>query len=373
MFHGKVAEHMRLKGDPLWGLRPILERLGQADVLFGNLETPITLSRRSVKGAQAIYCSPPGVGAVLASAGFDVVNLAHNHIYDFGPDGVEQTIVELDHAGVAHVGVGSTPSDARRPASLTTRSGFRIAFLGYTTAWTALDPSHAYVAVAPHPKTVEEDVTKLREEHDAVVVSCHTGAQVNPYPSPETREFAKCAIESGASVVLCHHPHVPNGIERIGNGVAAYSLGDFLSPPKIEERRRTFLLQIGLRGDHVTSVDVVPCYITDECQTIEARGPLARQIREHLQKLTETITSGNSDRLHYEHASSRFWTQYVGSWRREFAIGGFGFLFRKIRNLRPYHLKLIASMIPTRVLSRRRRAEGEASHDRVPKEEDRAS
>jgi hypothetical protein len=95
----------------------------------------------------------------------------------------------------------------------------------------------------------------------------------------------------------------------------------------------------------VTDVEQVPCLVSDACQTVEAAGIEADRIRRHLEMLTSAIRSGSSDRLHYEHASSRFWTQYVRSWRDEYRAGGIGVLVRKALNLRAYHFKLIAGMI----------------------------
>ncbi len=353
MFYGPLAERMAAARDLLWGFRPLGDALMRGDVLFGNFETPISRERMAVEGAAGKYFSPAGMGRALKQYGFDVVNLAHNHIYDFGAEGVETTIRELDEAGLAHIGIGRSAEEAVRPAIVTSGNGQRVGFVGYTTAHNALATSHAYVACFPEIERVVADVRELRAQVETVIVSCHTGAQYNPYPAPEARRIAQAAIEAGAAVYLGHHPHVPQGCERIGAGLAVYSLGDFVAPVHTEQTRRTFFVRITINGAAVAGFELVPCYISDACQTELAEGALRDEIARHLEEISAAIATGRSDALHFETAGSRMYSQYWQSWKREFARGGFGFLLRKLRNLRGYHLQLVWRTIVGRLRGRR--------------------
>ncbi len=211
-----------------------------------------------------------------------------------------------------------------------------------TWRWTA---AHEYVGCFPHIPTVQADVAALRPSVNAVIVSCHTGAQFNPYPAPETRELARAAIHAGASVFLGHHPHVPQGYERIDHGIAVYSLGNFVASSRREETRRTFFVRIALDGDRVASHEIVPCSIGDDGRTVVADGDLGRSISAEIERLTDDIAQGRSDDLHFDIARSRMGSQYVATWLREFRRGGPGVILRKLRNLRPYHATLVARML----------------------------
>jgi poly-gamma-glutamate synthesis protein (capsule biosynthesis protein) len=361
MFYGPMAEQMRAHNDPLWGFRPVSAALLEGDVLFGNLETPISGLCRNEPDAPDKYFGPPGIGKALKQLGYDIVNLAQNHIYDFGVEGVETTIRELDEAELPYIGIGRNADEAARPVILESPTGMRLGFLGYTTANTALDPKHAYVACFPHPSRVSNDVRNLRTQVDAVIVSCHTGSQYNPYPAPETRDLARTAIEAGASVFLAHHAHAPQGWERIGDGIAFYCLSDFVAPPHNEQTRRTFFARILLGKDCVVGQEIVPCYITDDCRTILAEGELREEIQRHIAEISQTIVDGRSDDLHFQTARGRFFSQYVRSWLRELRFGGPRVIIRKIRSLRRYHLRLVLRIIFGRMLSiggRRRERDG---------------
>jgi poly-gamma-glutamate capsule biosynthesis protein CapA/YwtB (metallophosphatase superfamily) len=345
MFYGPMAEQMQRHGDPLWAFRPLGDALLKGDLLFGNFETPISVKHCNEADAPSQYYSNPGIALALKQYGFDVVNLAQNHIYDFGNEGVEVTLEEMRQARLAHFGIGRTPDEASKPVIVTARTGMRVAFIGFTTAASALDKKHGYVACFPDTARVTDQVRGIKYQADAVVVSCHTGAQYNPYPAPETRKLAAAAISAGASVFLGHHPHVPNGYEQIGKGLAIYSLGDFAAPVHTEETRRTFFARIHLDCGSVTRHEIIPCFISDECQTTLPAAETGLQISAHIEQISQAIANGCSDELHFNTARGRFFSQYVTSWIRELRFGGPRIILRKIRNLRYYHLQLMGQSL----------------------------
>ena len=152
----------------------------RGDLLFGNFETPISVSRQPAPGAPGKFFSPQGMARVLRDYGFDVVNLAHNHIYDFGTEGVEATIAELEGAGLPHVGIGRDADHAARPVVVTSRNGVKVGFLAYTTAHNALREQNEYVACFPEPQRVARDVERLAAEVATVIVSCPHRRPVQP-------------------------------------------------------------------------------------------------------------------------------------------------------------------------------------------------
>lgn len=345
MFYGPMAEKMRVHNDPLWAFRPLCDELLKGDLLFGNFETPISRLRQNRPDAPDKYYSDPGIAVALKEYGFDVVNLAQNHIYDFGDEGVETTLEEMRQAKLVHFGIGRSAEEASKPAIVSSKTGMKVAFIGYTTAAPALDRKHGYVACFPDTALVTDQVCQAKKEADVVVVSCHTGAQYNPYPAPETRKLANAAMAAGASVFLGHHPHVPNGYEKIGAGLAIYSLGDFAAPVHTEDTRRTFFARIHLKGDVVVGHEIVPCYISDDCQTVLPPEEVRLRISEHIAQISQAIADGRSDDLHFNIARGRFFSQYVTSWMSELRYGGPGILLRKMKNLRYYHFQLMVRSV----------------------------
>src|ERR1700754_548074 len=101
---------MLLVGDVTAALQPgglqfLLEKaapeLRQGDIVYGNLEFAITdrgqlvRSKNWTDGIADRSMKPQDVQA-LTKAGFHVMSLANNHVMDFGPEGLFQTIELLD-------------------------------------------------------------------------------------------------------------------------------------------------------------------------------------------------------------------------------------------------------------------------------------
>lgn len=102
----------------------------QADVTFGNLESPFT--RSGTKFEKTFnFKVPPEYAISLINAGFDVVTLANNHILDYGIEGLTNTLLTLDSIGLATCGAGLTLDQAQQPAIIE-RNGLRVGFLGYS-------------------------------------------------------------------------------------------------------------------------------------------------------------------------------------------------------------------------------------------------
>ena len=92
---------------------------GNAPIVFGNLEGPLTDRGTAEQDKTYTFRSPPDkVSRALVGAGFNVVSLANNHTLDYGADGLAQTLETLDAAGIAYAGAGPDLKAARRPAIL---------------------------------------------------------------------------------------------------------------------------------------------------------------------------------------------------------------------------------------------------------------
>src|SRR5262245_35737757 len=76
-----AAEHLAA-GATLYPFQLLLDTLRNADLLFGNLESPITPPRRTPETAGVVFTAPRLAARALALAGFDVVSTANNHAWD---------------------------------------------------------------------------------------------------------------------------------------------------------------------------------------------------------------------------------------------------------------------------------------------------
>jgi poly-gamma-glutamate capsule biosynthesis protein CapA/YwtB (metallophosphatase superfamily) len=212
----------------------LLHGLLNADITFGNLEC--VLSDRGTPADKGFtFEGDPAVAGALAKAGFDVVSVANNHSMDYGPDAFLDTLANLDTAGIERAGGGQDSTAAHTPAILEAH-GLRIAFLAYGAfveeasfpialqKATDTSPGIAWI----DPGVVAKDVAAARRVADIVVVSMHSGLEYTSGLWQTQIDVAHEAIDAGAALVLGSGPHVLQGIEYYGDGVIAYSLGNFI-------------------------------------------------------------------------------------------------------------------------------------------------
>jgi len=206
-----------------------------ADLGFVNLEFPVA-PKTGKSPKPFVFNAKPEALAALARAGFTVFNLANNHMFDQGTKGLAETCLYMDSLELGFVGAGRWAAEAQRPLIIE-KDEVRVAFLAYTTVLNvggnSDDPSRPRVNMFDQA-TAKEDISRIRDSVDFIVVSLHWGAEYVNEPSAQQKAIAHGLCDAGADVILGHHPHVLGPVEEYAAAdgracVIAYSLGNFIS------------------------------------------------------------------------------------------------------------------------------------------------
>jgi hypothetical protein len=208
----------------------VKDLLQKADVAVANLETPVT-ERGTKQIKEYAYRSSPQALPALKEAGIDLVNLANNHVMDYGPEGLLDTIAHLDRNGIQHMGAGKDAAEAFQPV-VVEKKGVKIAFLGFSR----VVPNHSWKAGVNHPGVADtynytlpvEAVKKAKTQADLAVVFTHWGVERKEKPESYQTELAHRYIDAGADLIVASHPHVLQGLEQYHGKWIAYSLGNFI-------------------------------------------------------------------------------------------------------------------------------------------------
>jgi hypothetical protein len=235
--------------------------LRSADVVVGQGEITFT-SRGVITCAKSAFdheampaCDPSHISA-LSLAGFNVITLASNHVWDAGIPGIEDTIDGLKSYDIAFVGAGMNIDEARRPAIIE-RNGTRFGFLNYNcvgpeVTWASPtkpgcayvhiltyyeladpcpgSPPMVYTAAEPHSlQAMVDDISKLRPLCDVLMVKFHKGLGFVPVKlATYEQQVSYAAIDAGADVVMGEHAHILKGIEVYKGKTIFHNLGDFI-------------------------------------------------------------------------------------------------------------------------------------------------
>jgi poly-gamma-glutamate capsule biosynthesis protein CapA/YwtB (metallophosphatase superfamily) len=223
--HGRI-----IPWDELFsGAAPLLE----ADATFANLETVITdrPDLLSVDKSFNFAASSAGLKAAVR-AGINVIAAANNHAADYGEGGIAETLRNLAAAGAlglkGHAGLGQ--GDERYRAAVFDLHG---ASIGMSAVGKGINPGGPQGYGQPLYAS-QSDFDRASRSLDATradvrVLSVHYGEELNLLPSVADRKRLRSAIDRGdATIVFGHHSHVASGVERRGNGLIFFGLGNFM-------------------------------------------------------------------------------------------------------------------------------------------------
>ena len=262
-----LTRHIAATTDPFARIRP---RLADADLAIVNVETAIATSGRAETKTYT-FRSDLSFSARLADAGVDIGSLANNHALDFGQQALLDTIDNLRAAGVEPVGAGADLAAALQPAEFVV-DGVRVAVLAGSQiipsgTWPATSNRAGIVSAGKHVIDVHSDnllnaVRAARATHDVVLVVMHWGIEGDPCPSTVQRRLGALLRAAGATAVLGAHPHVLQPIVTDstpnGEGLVAYSLGNFIWDPRAGAAADTGVLQLQFDGARLVGHRLYP-------------------------------------------------------------------------------------------------------------------
>ena len=207
-------------------IKPIIDNY---DLAFYNQE--------SILGGNSLgfssyprFNTPSQVGDAFVDAGFNVVSLANNHTLDKNEMGVINSINYWKTKDVVTAGSYASSED-RNDIKIHSKNNINYVFLSYTTTTNGLSAPKGkeYLVNTYSYDKVKNDIEKIKDKTDIILVSMHWGVEYQHTPSNRQVQIANELSSLGVDVVIGHHPHVVQPIEQINDTVVFYSLGNFIS------------------------------------------------------------------------------------------------------------------------------------------------
>ncbi len=205
----------------------VKEFTAQADYSIVNLEAPVVEStvRPIEKCGPNLKCSAKAVKA-LKYAGFDMVTLANNHFYDYGDEGVKQTLDVCESEGIAVVGGGMNIAEAARIVYKEIK-GVKIAFINCCEHEFSIATEISAGSNPLNPIQQYYAIQEAKHNADKILVIVHGGHEMYQLPSPRMKELYRFFIDAGADAVVNHHQHCFSGYEIYNYKPIIYGLGNF--------------------------------------------------------------------------------------------------------------------------------------------------
>jgi len=283
-------------GAPSQAVKDLLD----ADIVLGNLETPLT--KRGTKTAKTWnFRADPKLLKIVKAAGFNLLNIANNHVWDYGQEGFLDTLKALKKNGWAYIGGGHDRAAAEK-VHLVEFEGLTVGFLGMTSThpeqgWAKTNKPGVFYSDFGR---LNEVVKRAKAKCDVLVVSFHGGTELAEEPNDIQKAVAHAVIDAGADLFLGHHPHVIQGVEIYKGKAILYSLGNFLFVSPSPVTRPSVIVRATLAKDGVRRLDLIPID-TNWGRPKPASAEVAAVIRQALDRLGALET--HPDLLHFQLSS----------------------------------------------------------------------
>lgn len=327
----------------------VRRRLRQADLGFCQLEVNLTTRGQRVPQARHTMRGDPSIADALVDTGLEVVSFAGNHAMDWGPEGLLDTLENLERAGARQVGTGLTIEQARKPLLLE-RNGVTIGFVAVNsilpmnywadrdkpgcaplrgfTVYEQIEHDQPGTPARVHTYAHHDDlaatlqsIRAAKQQADVVIFSHHAGIHFVPAVVPDYQmDVAHAAVDAGADLVLGHHAHILKGAEIYRGKTILYSLANFaieltmtkehaeskgfreiqrLSPnwePDLDSRYNfppdsamSIAVEARIDGNGVSDVRLVPVHIdrTADPRFVSAEDEYFERIRMYLQGISD--------------------------------------------------------------------------------------
>lgn len=254
----------------------VLPELRSSDLRIANLECPLTRSESAVSKSGAVLKGLPEHIKGLTTVPFDIVTLANNHVFDYGPDAFRETLDLLDANKIRRVGAGLTRQAAIEPL-VVRLAETTIALISFSEGEDLTGAVDGPGVFGWEVNSVIEAVKDAKSKADLVFVICHAGVEYIPFPPPYLARALALIAAAGADLVVGHHPHVPKGIQIVGGVPVVYSLGNFVfyQPSDLFYRKVGYLLKVAVSAGRLCRIKLVPYRINDHGLNLLAGERLA--------------------------------------------------------------------------------------------------
>ena len=229
----------------------VRSELAKADACVANLESPVT---RDGEDDSLKFC-----GNHLTLNQFDWVScfsLSNNHINDFGPNGMMDTLDALDNAGIPSNGLFK---EKYSPFTIE-RSGEKVAIVTCTDMMNiefGEDCPFKTLRVN-EPDDVSRHIHESKEQGFFTILYAHIGMLFSRFPNPSSLDFIHKMIDEGADCVVTAHSHCL-GCHEVYKGVHIFhSLGDFLMDGSSFRRRTAGILELSVDNGQLVDWKLVP-------------------------------------------------------------------------------------------------------------------
>lgn len=274
-----------------------------ADISVINQETVLAGKVAPVSGYPR-FNSPTELGDELVKLGFDVINMANNHVLDKGEKGLGAALDYWSTQPVKTVGAYRNDADLDN-IRIVEAKGIKTAHIGITemTNGLSLPKNSQYRLIyASDTATIERVIKKAKTMADVVVISVHWGTENTYTLTNKQKTLAQNMVDWGADIIFGNHPHVVQQLTVLTrkDGTKCpviYAFGNLVSAQQSGQNMVSGLLTVTVTKDFSTNKTTF---------TGMKFKPIVTQYGSHASNITIYPLSQYSDALAQQHGVRKY-------------------------------------------------------------------
>ena len=200
--------------------------INDSDRVIINLECALTNSDNAIPKFGPNIKADPRCADAIKAVGVTDVMLSNNHVFDYGIEGLRETVENLERVGLPYTGIGENDTESRKPYFFTEK-GKKIGIVNVC--------EHEYTYALPNrmganpfdPFLTMQDIREAKKQCEYLIVLYHGGKEYCRYPSPRLRNLCREMVLCGADAVITQHSHCVGCYEEYEGGHIVYGQGNF--------------------------------------------------------------------------------------------------------------------------------------------------
>ncbi|MBO5373806.1 MAG: CapA family protein [Lachnospiraceae bacterium] len=264
----------------------LLELMQSMDIMMLNNEFTYSTRGTALEGKAYTFRADPSRVELLETFGTDIVSLANNHVYDFGPDALLDTVSTLEQAGIPAIGAGKNLNEASEPYYFVC-NGRKIAIVAATQIERSLNYTKEATEDSPgvlktlKPEKFVKVIEKAEKKSDYVIAFVHWGTEGDSNYGNDQVKLAEAFVEAGADAIIGGHTHCLQGFDIMNGVPIIYSLGNFWFSKSTQD---TGLAKVTIDTKGELSLEFIPCIQKNLCTYLVTEADQKKRILDFMQK-----------------------------------------------------------------------------------------
>ena len=259
MMGGSIGESLNY--NYMSAFKNISEHTSKADYTVVNLATNI-IDLKELDDTKSKYIVTKNIENAFSALGVDGINLASDHMLDFGKDIFKDTVDILDE-DYDLIGLKDT-------IVYVEHEGIKVGIIGVCNEVIGTESEYTDAGIMMYNmKKLKSMIKTAKEKVNTVVVLTHLGLENTNTVTSVMSWFYKELVDAGADAVLGSHALGLYPVEIYNGKPIVYSMSNLMSDTDylLGKESGIFTLNLDKKGK-LTSLEILPLYVNAKKQTL---------------------------------------------------------------------------------------------------------